>query len=494
MQFGAAMLRRILTAACLFALAVPACVTDEDTTDEVDNPDGADDAKADTAAELSVRAGDTTLWVRSAVERRGDTFYLHARTSRNLASDTGRGYVFDDVYGAFAKLSPRVFEVGYGKSELGPLMDGVNLFVGFEVAGPRDLTARAAVRPRLVDAAGSSKLAFTAEVTPVVVDGLTVFRAKGRSTVAMTSIAATAGGAPVTAALVDATHFTIDLPRASVIALAGTAGTVEVTAQLATGAAARHAHLGFALRTLGLTTGDAYDKWPVPKCTAAVKTCLAGVADGIDLSGCGDAITVLACRGELGAAVDGAAISSALATTDARLADTAGFVKDAPALVGTDLAAALGTATRAAVSSSLDAIAGRWYPVVAARDARVTGAVDAAFDRAYAHPQDLVGAHAPVVGDEQRARDVAADALLAYLATTDYEHSEFGRSYDQLVREFRAQHVQSLREFREAPDDIFVDSAHPNEAIYIGQWLGTHTEITIDRTTGAATHVLVELD
>jgi hypothetical protein len=121
-------------------------------------------------------------------------------------------------------------------------------------------------------------------------------------------------------------------------------------------------------------------------------------------------------------------------------------------------------------------------------------AIDDSFDTAYARPLALVGApHAPVPGDVAAARQVAADALLAYLATQDYLHSEFGRSYDALTKEFRTQHVQSLREFRETNTSESFPSI-PNIDFYIGQWLGTHTEIQIDRTTGAAVNVLVELD
>src|SRR4051794_36076409 len=70
----------------LLALAlaiVPACTTSNDLdTDDIDAPD--DDGKADAAADLSVRAGETTLWVDKALVRKGDAFVLHARTSRNL--------------------------------------------------------------------------------------------------------------------------------------------------------------------------------------------------------------------------------------------------------------------------------------------------------------------------------------------------------------------------------------------------------------------------
>ncbi|HTJ44106.1 MAG TPA: hypothetical protein VL463_18495 [Kofleriaceae bacterium] len=478
-------MRSTLFLVSALTLAASACgfaTDDEITSDDVTAPDG---DKAD--AELSVRAADTTLWAQSYLARRGDTFYLHARTSRNLDGD-GTGYVFDDPYGAYTKLSARVFEVAYGASELGPLSDGVNLFVGFSVTGHPSLTARVVVRPRLVDIAGSSKLYFTAEITPVAVDGTTVFRAKGTSTAAMTAVSSSAGAAT----LVDATHFTVDLSRADLAAIAGTSTTFEVTATIAGAKVARHGHVALAVKKLGLTNGDAYDKWPAPTCTSSVKACLSALpGDALDLSSCGDAITVDACWGQVGAIVDGPSITAAMNGADTRLA---GMSADAASLAGADQATAFTTALRQRVQDAVNAKSNRWYLSVATRDAQLAAAVDGTFDRAYARPLELVPAHAPIPGDAQRAREVAADALLAYLAQQDYVSSEFGRSYDQLTKEFRTQHVTSVGEFRVPPDDIFTDPSLPHQAIYIGQWLGTHVEVTIDTTTGAATHVLVELD
>ena len=85
---------------------------------------------------------------------------------------------------------------------------------------------------------------------------------------------------------------------------------------------------------------------------------------------------------------------------------------------------------------------------------------------------------------------VVADALLRYLLTTDYENSEFSRSYAELTRVFRAQHVASLRAFRETVTPEVIGGT----TYYIDRWLGAHTEISVDATTGAATLVYVELD
>ena len=101
-----------------------------------------------------------------------------------------------------------------------------------------------------------------------------------------------------------------------------------------------------------------------------------------------------------------------------------------------------------------------------------------------------VHAQAPAPGDAVATRHVVADALLAYLAEQDYLHSEFGRSYLELVRAFRGQHLASLRAFREHSEPM----TDGGVATYVGDWLGAYTEVAVDSSSGAATRVLVELD
>jgi hypothetical protein len=468
-------------------LALGACVGGDPITDEVVAPDD-DTGKADDVTELKVRAGETTLWLTKALVRRDGAFVLRGRTSRNLES--GNAYVMDDPFGDWLQKSARVFEVSYGISAVGPLFDGTNLFISLSPTTTEPVTARAIVRPRLTDSAGSSKISFTAELTPVIDAGTTVYRAQGRVTVAATEISATAG----TARLVDATHFELDLSRAEVIALAGTATTIDVSARLATSTVVRRAHLGLSVKKLGLTTGDAYETWPSPTCTTEVRACLTALPDGaLDLSSCGEAVVTRACQGQLGVSVDTAAIDAALDGADTRLTNPGGFVADSVGLVGADHASAFQSALGTRVTASIDALAGRWYLSTTARSSQLAAAVDGPFDAAYARPLELVPAHPPVPGDAVRIRHVVADAVLAYLATQDYLHTDFERTIEQLAREFRTEWVASIRSLRDT-QDIFHDPAHPDQDIYLGEWLNTHVEVTIDRTTGAALHVLVELD
>ena len=447
----------------LACVALIGCAVDEvDQTEDI----VVEDDKSDAATELRVRVGDTTLWMDKALVRRGDDLVLSGRASRNITD--GRAFIFDDIYGDFAQRSARTFEVTWPISTARGVVDGVNLFTGLSF-GSRHLTARVVVRPRLVSITGS--LAMTSEITPVIVAGRIVYRVKGKASVPVTSnlgISRT----------VDATHFEIDLGFEDI----ASAQQLVVTA----GAQTAKASFGMAVKYFGATTGDVETVFPSPACTTERLACLSALPAGaLDTGTCGPALLVQACRGQIGVVVDQAAITTALAAVDARLAGT--FATDATALVGTARANTLRSALRAQIAPNLESSLGLWL----LSDAAKTKLLDTepAFDRAYANPLALVPASPLAPGNLAGTRQVVADALLAYLQTTDYEHSEFGRSYLELTREFRAQHLASLRAFRETvtPETI------GGTVYYIDRWLGAHTEISVG-ANGDATNVLVELD
>ena len=458
----------------LFVAILSACTEPEIETADVEVP--AEDDKADTATELRVRVGDTTLWMDKALARRGDLVVLEGRASRNLVD--GRAFIFDDIYGDFAQKSARTFEVTWPVSTARGVVDGVNLFTGLSFAGDRHVTARVVVRPRLTGAVGASTLSLTSEIVPVIVAGRIVYRVKGRSTVALTAIAASAG----TARLVDATHFEIDLGFDDVTATA----PLVVTAN---GTLTKTASLGLFVRYFGATTGDVETAFPPPSCTSARASCLMALPDGaLDLGSCGPALLVQACRGQLGVVIDSADITATLAAVDARLADPMGFASDATALVGVDRAPTLRSELRGEIAARTNAQLGLWLLSQTAKQT-VLG-FEPLIDAAYADPLAYVPAAPPAPGDVAKTRQVVADALLRYLLTTDYENSEFGRSYAELTRVFRAQHVASLRTFRET----VMPEVFGGVPYYIDRWLGTHTEIGVDPATGEVKSVLVELD
>ncbi|MEO8549176.1 MAG: hypothetical protein ABI678_04365 [Kofleriaceae bacterium] len=463
-------------------LFLVACATTGDLDSETD---------ADvTATDLSVRAGDTTITVNKAIARHGDTFTLHGKTSRNLTD--GNGFVFDDPYGTFVQPSPRTFELTWQLSELQTLAASTDQFIslGFvhSASRPDRLTARAVVAPRLDHFTGSTKIYLTAALTPIVVAGVTVFRISGHSTDANTEVLASVG----TVTRVDGKAFTIDLTADQVFALTA-GGDVVVTTMLATGGVQKHATLGLELAKLGATAGDAYEQWPHPTCTTKLKTCLTALADGAtDTASCGDAFHVMTCQGTIGVVVDDVAFQAALHATDTVLA-TAASRADAVALAGADQADAFLEGAKSTVESRFEKQFGRWYLSATARGNALDADRIAGIDAAYAHPLDLILAHPVHVGDAAAMRQVAADAVLAELARMDFLHGELARSLDQLVHEARAQHVADIGAFR-TTIDAEPYPGQPTWDVYVGSWLGLHTEVAIIRATGAIQYTLVEID
>lgn len=480
-----------LTSLLAVAISLGACATDaEDVTDEVTVDE--DDGKADAASELSVRAGDTTLTVGKLLEWRDNAFVMRAKATRTFEEDGVRAYIIDDIYGDVTVTSPRVFEVRWPVSQARMVVDGVNLFTSLSFvhssSRPDHLTMRMTARPRLGTTRGSSTLALTAELTPVVQAGHTVYRVKGRSSKAIAKLAATTG----TARLVDPTHFELDLDYDQLQSVTG-GGEIAVTATFTTGTATStiRAPLGLAVKKLSLTTGDPYELYPNATCTTARKSCLAALPDGaLDTASCGDALQVLACRGALGTLVNDAAIAEAKAAFEPKLAALA---IDGVGLVGADKAGELAATVREVINGRLAAEAGAWLLTPTARAKVLATATDVPLDEAYAFPLYFVDGHEPAPGDVAGTRQYATDAILSYLRTTDYEHSEFGRSYLALTKELRAQHVASLKAFRESSELVTFPSM-PNVEYYVGDWIGTHTEVTVDHTTGEIIGVLVEID
>ena len=205
---------------------------------------------------------------------------------------------------------------------------------------------------------------------------------------------------------------------------------------------------------------------------------------------CGEAIEVLKCRGVVGGMIDGAQIIAAKTATEPKLTALA---TDGVGLVGADRATELASTVRQVISGRLDAEGGAWLMSATARTKVLATATDVPLDEAYAFPLYFVDGHEPAPGNVAVTRQVATDAILSYLRTTDYEHSEFGRSYLALTKEFRARHVASLKAFRET-SELMTFPSMPNVDYYVGDWIGTHTEVTVNHTTGEVIGVLVELD
>ncbi|HWB74587.1 MAG TPA: hypothetical protein VG755_06520, partial [Nannocystaceae bacterium] len=222
-----------------------ACATSDDATlfDEVVADDDGDLGKADGASELKVRAGDTSVWIRSALEVRGNQLVLRGRASRNLES--ARAFVMDDIYGDVAQPSARTFEVSWPVSYARMLIDGVDLFVGLDfvhsASRPDGLAAHVVARPRLSSFTGSSQIYLVAALTPIFVDGRIVYRLRGTTQSDMFSADSPELGV---AQRVDARHFSFDVEPAVALAHIADRTPLTVRVQLESGFVEKHAVLG----------------------------------------------------------------------------------------------------------------------------------------------------------------------------------------------------------------------------------------------------------
>jgi hypothetical protein len=486
------MLRRVAFAAFVIALG---CSSDDVLPlDEIVADDEGDLGKADGTSELKVRVGGTSLWVRTTLAERDGDLVLRGRTSRNLTD--GRAFIFDDIYGDFAIASPRTFEVTWPVSTARGLLDGVDLFVGLDFvhseSRPDHLVSHVVVRPRLSAFSGSSQVYLVAALRPVIVDGRTVYRLTGSSPQYLFDVDARAGATSLgVARLVDDRHFELDLEPAVALELIASETPITVRAHVENASVEKTAVLGAGLHDLGFADGDASEIWP-HDCEDDTLACLTALGSGAqDLGECGDARTVLACTAEIGAFVGATDVDARIEDVEARIADT--LTADAAALVGSDRVDAFLERARTRIVEDVEAVHGRWFLADEARDAALERVVEAAFDDVYAFPLSGFDARPLAPGDEAATRQVAADALLGYLAEQDYFHSEFGRSYTELAHEFRAQHVESLRAFRET----VVREDYPGMPlldVYVADWLGAYTEISVVKATGAIDRVYVELD
>ena len=484
----------------LFLLATillsSACAADEPAveTDEVSPDDG---GKADYLTELRVRAGDTTVWAdRFLVPRARDgrsEWVLSARASRSVTD--GVSFVFDDVVGDFAVVGTRSFQVAYPAGDRG-LMTGVSHFVRIHFAPsssrPTTLTARAIYRPRLVSFSGSGAY-LTAELRPVVVGGRVVWRVSGNASSALDSLQASVGDLVLGAGdvrIVDATHFTVDLLDDHVTALAGGEELV-LDIESATGSWQKRAGLAIGIKTLGLTTGDPVDVWPLPTCQDPVRDCLASLPDGTsDTSPCGEALEVLVCGGGSGVVFDDAAFQAASARADDLIEGS--LAADADALAGADRADQLAFSVKQEIEGGLEAMLGEQFTTREAMDAAADAVIAAGVDHGYARPLDFFdGPHPAAPGSLAGTRQVVADALLLHLAGMDLEATEFGRSLEELTRLFRARHVADLRAFRQEVEPVV---SGQGDEVYIHNWLDPYVEVSIAPATGQVTNILFEID
>jgi hypothetical protein len=240
-----------------------------------------------------------------------------------------------------------------------------------------------------------------------------------------------------------------------------------------------------------MTSLDVETVWPRATCTTATRTCLQALPTStLDLGSCGIAVDVNACAADVGVFVDDVSFQAKLKAADNKLA-TATVRAEAVSLVGAVRADPFLYGALQTVEDRLQKAFGRWFLSTATRDLVLDGVVDAGFDAAYARPLELVDPIAPQPGNVATMRNVAADAVLAELASKDFVHSEFARTLESLTHQFHAQHVGDIEAFRET---VVAEPYMTTKDVYIGSWLGLYTEVVIDRATGTVESTLVEID
>ncbi len=485
-------MRRLLVSAILFTAACAA-----DPAIETDEVTPGDEGKADYLTELRVRAGDTTVWAdRFLVPRTSDgrnEWVLSARGSRTVTG--GMSFIFDDVVGDFRVTSTRSFEVAYPAGDRG-LLTGVSHFIRMDFAPsssrPTNLTARAIYRPRLISFSGSGAY-LTAELRPVVVGGRVVWRVFGNATSALDAVQASVGDLVLGSGdvrIADATHFTVDLLDDHVTSLAA-GDELVLDIESATGSWQKRANLAVGIKTLGLTTGDPIEVWPVPTCRDEVRSCLAALPDGTrDTSPCGEALDVLVCGGTAGVVFDDVAFQAASARADGVI--EASLAGAAAALAGADRAEELAFAVKQEIDGGFEGMLGEQFTSRDAMNAASDQVIAGGIDHAYARPLDFFdGPHAPAPGNLAATRQVVADALLLHLAGMNLEETEFGRSLTELARVFRSRHVADLRDFRGSVEPV--KDGQGND-VYIHNWLDAYVEVTVAPATGQVTNILFEID
>ena len=292
------MLRPALAQALTLLLSLTACAVPMEEDDQTLPWDGegesieVDDAKADAAGEIRVRARAMTVWVRPVLEPREDgTFVIRGRASRNLGE--AFSFVPDDAFGTTRILSARTFEVALGPHEASTLMFGLPLFVSLTpaTAPEQRVTVLVAGRARFAQISGARSIWLVSTLRPVYVDAAVVYRA----TIGATGAEQVRVGEVVASLDDDGRGFHADIPFDTVSGWAHSGETLAVTA----GSATKTALAQLVLARVEITDRDAYDAWPPLECRPETLACLVALDGATDTASCGDAYPVTRCLGAL---------------------------------------------------------------------------------------------------------------------------------------------------------------------------------------------------
>ena len=440
--------------------------------DEVDQDAGYDSDRAD-SREIRLRAGGTSVflqsdWTRQERELGGqlqEVFVFQGSASRDIVS--GQSFGVNGPQGHFVARGPRSFDVLWPVSEIEPLISGTQPFVvlNFEAGGEHaeKLSVRYAPRVRVADMGGTGFL-FTNQLMPVVVAGQTVYRLAGTSTSRVSSPRvrigdahwlenSEAGNTIEQVSKVDDFHLNIDFLPSDVAELSEEGVTLNVQRT-------RDARFVLVSEKARLLVGRIGPQ-PTPSCGFFTKKCIEGTAPGtLDLAHCGEATEVHLCASE-GVVATNTAVSQARSSAAGHINNELSDAADA--LVGADRSDELVAAAKLYVDERLAEQSERWYLDPEAWATSLHHVVDKAIVDVYANPF-LMMPHRD--STDPSLSDRAVDSLFEHLAVRDTFEDFANRSMRQLLRDLRAEHVQTLRVLRETV--VFAGNVDFAE----GDWVG----------------------
>ena len=449
------------------------------------------------AVELSVDGLELEIdpELRREAGRRGDVFVLTGRTNRNVeggeAALRSRANAEAVAFGTYTQVSGQRFELSWPVEESGRLLAGAQLFITLDMQredlGEYALMMR--LSPTVASLLGVGVNPST-RLTPFLVDGRVQSRLEGRTDDRYYGLAFWIGEEFLHSEAREGAHdFHFDVREQTLLGVLGTGAISEITRG--------HTKIGLALAVSDIEVRHndrGPENWHVwDGCWNGVRTCINELPEGsLDLSSCGPAQDLLPCTKEMGTALNRGQIDAAL--------DRAPLTReDAVALVGEARADQLVEAVRAELDEALGAREGAWYrdetAVAASLDAEAARVVG----RAYALPLERVDAIPMTTNEGSTAGDIAADALLRYLPTYDFVHSEFeGTLVDIVSSQYgRPEHVQIFglvrRGVSNLEDDFYIEVDEGASGTSFGfHWLGAYIEISV--SADSEPRVYLEID
>lgn len=219
-----------------------------------------------------------------------------ARVHGVLSEPIERAFAFipDDEVGS-TDDAPKSFTSKFGPNETTLFLGGRPAFFAITTDDGDHYAARGDLGVKAHVASTASGLKVSLHARSVVVSGAPFVRFKGTYTEALSAASATIAGAD-TAGVTSAKTWRIDVPIQPLGGIIAKKTPVDMTVTTAAGATITgQLTIELEVRSVDVTTGDAYEVWPAPQCESAVLTCLQKPENAVDASACGDAFHVMPC-------------------------------------------------------------------------------------------------------------------------------------------------------------------------------------------------------